>query len=436
MSGESSFWCRSFSRFWWWLLALLGLPLLFFFMTQYAQKPIEADLTSRVSEALAAEGIDWVEVDVNQRGRDVLLKGMAGSDADRNKAIAVAQGVYGVNRVDYEGDMDVGAGDQAQVADNDAGQNIAEIDAAKEEDTSGRAGSAETEIAEEEEASGKTGSAETEVAEITDAKESSLLPAELKMSMQGDQLVLDGTMASQSEVDALQQAATLQLGVTRVVNNLTVSDKYAGAGWIKGVGDMMGGLPAGSKVVVKGDTLELSGEVDSEDARATLSSQVGTALQGSGLQLLNALKIVVPDSGEAEQQVTAETEKKRVACQEDLNAAMQGKNILFTFNKADISARSYSLLDNLGKIISECGDKLKGVSILIGGHTDSVGNDAYNLDLSQRRADAVSAYLKSKGIDADMLEAKGFGESRPVASNRTKAGQAKNRRITFEIKRK
>ncbi len=420
MSGESSFWCRSFSRFWWWLLALLGLPLLFFFMTQYAQKPIEADLTSRVSEALAAEGIDWVEVDVNQRGRDVLLKGMAGSDADRDKAITVAQRVYGVNRVDYEGDMNVvGTGDQTQVADNDAGQNVAKVGAAKEEDVSGKAKSAKTEIA-----------------EITDAKESSLLPAELKMSMQGDQLVLDGKMASQSEVDALQQAATLQVGVTRVVNNLTVSDKYAGAGWIKGVGDMMGELPAGSEVVVKGDTLELSGEVDSEDARATLSSRVGSALQGSGLQLLNALKIVVPDSGEAEQQVTAETEKQQAACQEDLNAAMQGKNILFTFNKADISARSHSLLDNLGKIISECGDKLKGVSILIGGHTDSVGNDAYNLDLSQRRADAVSAYLKSKGIDADMLEAKGFGESRPVASNRTKAGQAKNRRITFEIKRK
>nr|CAA6805430.1 MAG: Unknown protein [uncultured Thiotrichaceae bacterium] len=399
MSGESSFWCSSFSRFWWWLLALLGLPLLFFLMTQFQQKKVEADLSTRVSEALAAENIDWAEVDVNQRGRDVLLKGMPGSDAERDQAVRVAQGVYGVNRVDYDGDM-------VDVSDDKV------ADASQQEDNGA-----------------STEEAKADPVVVADAKDD-LLPAELKMSMDGDQLVLDGKMSSQAQVNALQRAASLHVGVAKVVNNLEVSDKYADADWLKGVGDLMGALPAGSEVVVKNDTLELTGDVDSENARATFSSQAGSALQGSGLQLLNALTVVVPQSDETEQQQTA------AECQERLNAAMQDKKIQFTFNKANVDAKSHSLLDNLGAIIGECGGDMKGISILIGGHTDSVGRDAYNLDLSQRRADAVSAYLKSKGIDGAMLETKGFGESKPVASNGTASGQAQNRRITFEIKQK
>jgi len=411
MSGKSSFWCSSFSRFWWWLLALLGLPLLFFLMTQFQQKKVEADLSTRVSEALAAENIDWAEVDVNQRGRDVLLKGMPGSDADRDQALAIAQGVYGVNRVDYDGGMGDAPDDKAADADADKG--------------------------EDKEAVTEEVKADPVVADAKEEAVADLLPAELKMAMDGEQLILDGKMSSQAQINALQQAATLQVGVSQVVNNLEVSDKHADADWLSGVGDLIGALPAGSAVVVNGDTLELSGDVDSEDARATFSSQAGSALQGSGLQLLNALNVVVPEPDETEQQqAAAEAEKKQAACQESLNAAMQDKKIQFTFNKADVDAKSHSLLDNLGKIIGDCSGELEGVSILIGGHTDSVGKDAYNLDLSQRRADAVSTYLQNKGIDAAMLETKGFGESDPVAGNDTAAGQAKNRRITFEIKQK
>lgn len=249
-------------------------------------------------------------------------------------------------------------------------------------------------------------------ADIAETK-SSLLPAELKMTMDGDQLVLDGKMSSQLQIDTLQQAATLQVGVTKVVNNLQVSDKHANADWLIGVGNLMGSLPAGSEAVVKDNTLELFGDAATEDERATLFLRAGSALQGSGLQLLNSLKVV--------------------DCQERLNNTMRGNNILFTYNKTSIDTKSYALLDKLGQIIRECSDE---TSILIGGHTDSVGRDVYNLDLSQRRADAVSAYLQGEGIDAAILETKGFGESWPVASNGTVAGQAKNRRITFEIKQK
>jgi len=67
------------------------------------------------------------------------------------------------------------------------------------------------------------------------------------------------------------------------------------------------------------------------------------------------------------------------------------------------------------------------------GHTDSVGTDAYNQKLSERRAAAVKAYLVSKGVAANRVYTEGKGEKSPVADNKTKEGRAKNRRVEVEV---
>ena len=67
------------------------------------------------------------------------------------------------------------------------------------------------------------------------------------------------------------------------------------------------------------------------------------------------------------------------------------------------------------------------------GHTDSVGTDKYNNKLSQRRADAVKAYLVSKGIEPNRIYTEGKGEKQPVADNKTSEGRAKNRRVEIEV---
>jgi len=70
---------------------------------------------------------------------------------------------------------------------------------------------------------------------------------------------------------------------------------------------------------------------------------------------------------------------------------------------------------------------------LIEGHTDDRGRDAYNLNLSNERAASVRNYLTGKGISSSRLESQGFGEARPIASNKTAAGRQENRRVELSI---
>lgn len=97
----------------------------------------------------------------------------------------------------------------------------------------------------------------------------------------------------------------------------------------------------------------------------------------------------------------------------------------FDHDSAKLRPESIAVLDNAAATLKEWGE----VKVEVAGHTDSVNSDAYNRKLSQRRAEAVRAYLIKKGVAADRLTAKGYGESKPVADNKTAAGRAQNRRV-------
>ncbi|MDJ1468533.1 OmpA family protein [Xanthocytophaga flava] len=107
-------------------------------------------------------------------------------------------------------------------------------------------------------------------------------------------------------------------------------------------------------------------------------------------------------------------------------------DLFFDTNKFALRKESISELDQLVKMLKEN----PTMAIKIQGHTDNVGNDTYNMALSQNRAKSVVKYLTSKGISTNRLSSQGYGESKPVADNTTKDGRQQNRRVEFVIIKK
>ena len=121
-------------------------------------------------------------------------------------------------------------------------------------------------------------------------------------------------------------------------------------------------------------------------------------------------------------------------CPDDLPAQVKKftgviKGINFKTKSAVILKPSFKTLDGAVKVLQEYAD----LKLEIQGHTDDVGDDAFNLELSQGRAESVKAYFVGKGIAEDRIIAKGYGETNPVDPRKTKAARAKNRRVEFQL---
>ena len=104
-------------------------------------------------------------------------------------------------------------------------------------------------------------------------------------------------------------------------------------------------------------------------------------------------------------------------------------NITFASDQSDIKPNFYEVLNSVAIVLKEFNQTLVDVN----GHTDSDGSDAYNEELSSRRANAVAQYLVSQQLDSQRFSVQGFGESQPIASNASASGKAQNRRVEIQI---
>lgn len=206
---------------------------------------------------------------------------------------------------------------------------------------------------------------------------------------------------------------------------------------------------------LSGDSITLFGTVADEAERARLVSEVtalspdlivddslvvdevspseGTVvlLGEADAELIAALRKVVlvgSDTGVEVEDRLAESDPASDAV-ERLNELFELAPIEFDTGQATIRPESEATLDAAAEILAE----VDGVALRVEGHTDSLGDEADNLALSQARAEAVVGALVARGTDQDRLEPVGFGETQPVADNTTAEGRQQNRRISFGL---
>jgi outer membrane protein OmpA-like peptidoglycan-associated protein len=107
----------------------------------------------------------------------------------------------------------------------------------------------------------------------------------------------------------------------------------------------------------------------------------------------------------------------------------QGRKVLFDFNKATLKPEAKRQLAGVLQALKE----QPGVQTLVVGHTDSIGSDAYNMRLSQRRAESVATYLAQNGVPRQSIRTEWHGKRQPIASNATAEGRAQNRRVEITL---
>ena len=114
---------------------------------------------------------------------------------------------------------------------------------------------------------------------------------------------------------------------------------------------------------------------------------------------------------------------------EGIKVVLNESTVNFAFDSSDLTAQAKGNLDKIAKVFINN----PNTEIMIYGYTDSKGKDEYNMKLSRNRANAVKAYLVSKGIGTKRINTQGMGEADPVATNETEAGRSLNRRVEFAI---
>jgi outer membrane protein OmpA-like peptidoglycan-associated protein len=114
---------------------------------------------------------------------------------------------------------------------------------------------------------------------------------------------------------------------------------------------------------------------------------------------------------------------------DELNVTVRNE-VLFDFNSAALRSASRTSLREMANVF----EKYPNTTIVVAGHTDSIGSNAYNQRLSERRASSVSSYLEDLGVNGSRIDAVGYGESQPRASNSTASGRQLNRRVEIHIK--
>ena len=226
------------------------------------------------------------------------------------------------------------------------------------------------------------------------------------------QVVITGTVPDDASKLAILTKLREIYGADKVVDQISVGAVVMPPNWNTYVQKLITPnlrLINKGQLKVDGNVVSVRGEVGNEAQKQQIAGDMAASLNPSYV-VNNSLRITTSD-----QAVIDQTLANRI--------------VEFEVGKSELTPRGQQILDEM--VVSLL--KLKSQKLEVIGHTDDQGLPANNLALSQARAEAVKAYFASKGLDASLISASGAGSNRPLVSNTTGEGRARNRRIEFRL---
>lgn len=257
----------------------------------------------------------------------------------------------------------------------------------------------------------------------------------LKALRNGDQKVVDLLTVQPAGLPAdwdertLQGAQSLKDLDWAVLSLDAASSNLRGAGdqgMLKPIEDGLGGNWVAELMPRPEPPKDNGGELTAALAERDAAAQKAAALEAELAALKAAPAAAEPAPAPAAQIVAAARD-----CAGDIKALLSSRRITFQTGSAELDPTGADLVAQLAAAAKPCIDTNK-LALVISGHTDNVGRPAKNLELSRQRADAVRAAFIEQGLASEAMDAKGFGEMKPIANNRTDKGREANRRISFD----
>ena len=406
------------------LFGLLALTFLAYFCVNKHSPNIEDDLVIRTQRTLVGDDKGFAKVAID--GRDLILTGVAPNETAREKAGEIARSVRGVRVVDSQLTLaQVAVIDEAPVVEITSDVSYEPVVEA-------------------------TSRPESEPIPYTEVKEPQPLdsqPAALFPEIAGPyrtdivykdgKVILSGLVADESSrlwlvtrakdlfgSDSVHDQMKVVYGAPQNWHSITESSLIS-----------LASLDYGKASLLDTD-LMVSGFAPTQEVVDQVKTEIADAISDN-YKVTYDIKIaeaapVVKEPQPLDSQPAVKMPAPTISCQRKFNEILATQRILFDTDRAVIKKKSFGLLDRLVAVAREC----PKANIEIGGHTDDRGLRTYNQRLSEVRAKAVMDYLKQKGIDPDKLQAKGYGELKPIADNTTDEGMAKNRRIEFKVREK
>ena len=254
----------------------------------------------------------------------------------------------------------------------------------------------------------------------TPTASSLLTPATFHAHLEHGTLTLRGSLPSETSKAAILHRAQELYGAApgHVVDELAVDPRVGPAAWAGNVSQVLpvlGQMTERGSIIIDGRTIVLSGQVNSDRAKATMLRDIAPLTQ-AGLELEDHI-------------LSAPLPAPTSPLQKKLNAILSHSSIEFESNTTTMPPRVRATLDQLIALLR----RAPHTAIEIGGHTDKYGEPDYNLQLSRRRAEAVRDYFISHGL-TNQFTAVGYGASRPLSVAQTRTGLQHNRRIELRVK--